>query len=1156
MIAPSIPYEHRGGLRSRGFLGLLATQLLGATNDNVLRWLVVPIGKELAGPGQEAMALSAGLACFVLPYLLLAGPAGYLADRFSKRNVIVTMKAAEVAIMLLGVAAILAGNIYVLFSAVALMGAHSALYAPAKFGCIPELVRPDRISAANGAMGVTTVAAIVLGTVAGNYLYDFTRPLGQHQWWYSAATLLALAALGCAASLLIPPLKAADPTRRFSPNIAGQVLGELKHLMHNRSLARVAVGIAFFWLLASLFQLNVDVYGTTTLGLPQREVGPLLGVLALGVGLGSVAAGLLSAGRVELGLVPLAATGVAASSMLLFTSGGSVAWTCTWLCTLGFSAGLFDVPMNSYLQHRSPSATRGSLLAATNFLTFSAMLLSAGLFSLVRMPLLPGGQPLLDARGVFLVAGVLTLPVALYALLLLPQATIRLVVWLASKTIYRVRVLGRENLPNEGGALLVANHLTWIDGVLLLLTSSRPIRMVVSAQYVRGWWVAWLARLMGAIPIEPGRKSVATALRSAKAALEAGELVCIFPEGRLSRTGQLLAFQPGFLSIVKSSGAPVLPVYLDGLWGSIFSFAEGKFFWKWPRRWPYPVWIHFGHPIAQPQSAHHVRSAVQSLGAKALGHRNMKGMILPRAMLRQCRRSLRTEKVTDTTGMSMTGGTLLMRMLIFRRLLLRNVLGADEKFVGLLVPPSAGAVLANAALTLCGRVPVNLNYTCSSAIINACIKQCGIKHVLTSRKVMQKLELKIDAELVYLEDFKDQVTLADKLAGLAGTYATPMWMLERQLGLHRLKQDDLVTVIFTSGSTGEPKGVMLSYENVGHNIEAIDQLVQLTERDVVAGILPFFHSFGYTTTLWTVLTMPPRGVYHVSPLDARIVCDMCSKQGATILIATPTFLRNYLRRCEGDDLKTLEVVIAGAEKLPGDLCDAFEQKFGVRPVEGYGATELSPLVSVNIPPSRSPDRTNKGIKEGTVGRPVPGVAVKIIHPETGKELGANEPGMLWVKGPNVMQGYLHMPDKTAEVVVDGWYKTGDIALVDDDGFIKITGRESRFSKIGGEMVPHVLLEEHLQQIVRSGDDELKVVVCAVPDARKGERLVVLHTHLDKTPEQICHELRDLGLPALWIPGADSFSLVESIPVLGTGKLDLKAVKEMALERFAARSAAS
>jgi acyl-[acyl-carrier-protein]-phospholipid O-acyltransferase/long-chain-fatty-acid--[acyl-carrier-protein] ligase len=524
-------------------------------------------------------------------------------------------------------------------------------------------------------------------------------------------------------------------------------------------------------------------------------------------------------------------------------------------------------------------------------------------------------------------------------------------------------------------------------------------------------------------------------------------------------------------------------------------------------------------------------------------------MILPQKFLRACRKHMRKAKVADSTGAELTGAGLLMRTFALRRLLRRHVFAPGEEFVGVLLPPSVGGVVANAALSLDRRVAVNLNYTVSSEVMNSCINQCGIRHVLTSRRMLEKFNFKIDAEYVPLEDFSGKVTALDKIVSASAAWLMPISILERRLGLTRVKPDDLLTVIFTSGSTGRPKGVMLSHENIGSNVEAIDAIIRLSEKDVLLGILPFFHSFGYTTTLWTVLTMPPKGIYHYTPLEAREVGKLCRRHGATIMIATPTFVRSYQRRCDADDLKTLEVVFVGAEKLSRELADEFEAKFKVRPMEGYGATELSPVVSGNIPPGRGRTSKLEGVKEGTVGRPLPGISAKVIDLDTGKYLGPNRTGMLLVTGPNVMKGYFGRPDLTAEVIRDGWYITGDVAEIDEDGFIKITGRVSRFSKIGGEMVPHIRVEEAINQLLHIDEEDLRAVVTSVPDAKRGERLVVLHTDLPLKPEEICRKLPETGLPALWIPSPEDFRRVEAIPVLGTGKLDLKRVKDLAAEIF-------
>lgn len=525
-------------------------------------------------------------------------------------------------------------------------------------------------------------------------------------------------------------------------------------------------------------------------------------------------------------------------------------------------------------------------------------------------------------------------------------------------------------------------------------------------------------------------------------------------------------------------------------------------------------------------------------------------MTPPRAMLRACRRLLWGWKVADSTGESLTGGELLLRALILHRLLRREILAPDERYVGVLLPPSNGAAIVNAALALDGRVAINLNYSATSDVVNACVRAAGIRHVLTSDRVLSKLNLKLEAPLVLLETLKPKVTLGDKIVGAALAYASPAWLTERLIGLHTSRPDDELTVIFTSGSTGEPKGVVLTNGNITSNVAGMTELVRLNSGDVLLGILPFFHSFGYTISLWGPLAIDLRAVYHYSPLDARQVGKLAKARGATILLATPTFLRSYIKRCEKEDFATLEVVVAGAEKLPVSLSDEFQNKFGVRPIEGYGATELSPLVSVNVPPERSAGSVADS-REGSVGKPIPGVNARIVDQETWLEKPVGEEGMLLISGPNLMKGYLNAPDKTSQVVREGWYVTGDIARLDADGFIYITGRESRFSKIGGEMVPHVRVEELIQNYLSGGtDSDPLAVVTAVPDERKGERLVVLHLPMEKTPADVCKSLALSGLPNLWIPSEDSFLLVNELPLLGSGKLDLKRLTKIALDRTA------
>ncbi|MFK7820156.1 MAG: AMP-binding protein, partial [Planctomycetaceae bacterium] len=525
-----------------------------------------------------------------------------------------------------------------------------------------------------------------------------------------------------------------------------------------------------------------------------------------------------------------------------------------------------------------------------------------------------------------------------------------------------------------------------------------------------------------------------------------------------------------------------------------------------------------------------------------------------RQFIRQCKVAGSRIKVADSAGTELSGTKLLTAALLFRKLVTSKV-GADEKMIGLLLPPSAGGAIANAAVTLLGRVAVNLNYTLSQDVVDFCIDECGIKHVLTSRRFQEKKPFAIKANYIYLEDLTEEAPTVSKALCAASARFEPISILERRLGLTNISPDELITVIFTSGSTGQPKGVMLSHNNVLSNLTAVDQLFNLTEKDALIGVLPFFHSFGFTITMWLPFCVEPSGIYHFNPLDGRTVGKLAEKYDGTILAATPTFLRTYTKRCTPEQFAKMSLVISGAEKLPAELANAFKDKFGVEVTEGYGTTELSPAAAFNVPASRLGPNAESATKAGTVGRVMPGATAKIVDADTGEDLGINDEGLLRIKGPNVMTGYLNLPEKTNEVIIDGWYDTGDMAMIDADGFISITGRMSRFSKIGGEMVPHIRIEEELARIVDEPDDEepnILIAVTAVPDPKKGEKLIVLHKPLKKPIDEALQELGECGLPNIWLPSADGFLEVEEIPLLGTGKLDLKGVKEKAMEHFGPR----
>jgi acyl-[acyl-carrier-protein]-phospholipid O-acyltransferase/long-chain-fatty-acid--[acyl-carrier-protein] ligase len=491
------------------------------------------------------------------------------------------------------------------------------------------------------------------------------------------------------------------------------------------------------------------------------------------------------------------------------------------------------------------------------------------------------------------------------------------------------------------------------------------------------------------------------------------------------------------------------------------------------------------------------------------------------------------------------GGALTKVVFLARRL---RAPWAGQEMVGILLPPSVAGALVNFAALLLGKVPVNLNYTLSAEPMASCVRQCNLQTILTSQAFLDRLKVKLPCRTLLLEEIAAQPRLAEKLLALALAWLAPVGALERAVGREQSGTlDELATVIFSSGSTGEPKGIMLTHYNLVSNAEGLGQLLDFGPQDRFLGILPFFHSFGFTATLAGPALLGIGVAFHPNPLDAKPIGELVRRYSLTYLMATPTFLQFYVRSCDPGDFGSLRFAMVSAEKLPDWLATAFEEKFGLRPVEGYGCTECAPVVTCGTRDFRATGLRQMGSRRGSIGRPLPGVSVRIVSPDTGSPMPLGEPGLLLVRGPNVMRGYLGQPEKTAEVLRDGWYVTGDIAKLDEDGFLQITDRLSRFSKLGGEMVPHGKVEEKLHEA--AGVQEITFAVTGLPDPKKGERLVVLHTLPDDRLQHVLKKLPQLGLPNLWLPRANQFFHVDELPRLASGKMDLRKIRELA-QRFA------
>jgi len=1124
----------------RGFWSLIATQFQGAFNENALKFLVIYLilALETDKAQRDRLELLVGI-LFAAPFILFSLTGGYLADRFSKRSVTIWTKVFEVGVMLLAVVALVGPNFTLALAAIFLVCTQGAVFGPSKYGLLPELLPQERLSWGNGVLELGTFLGIIAGSVSGSVLAG----LFAGREMYSGAILFGFTVVGLLASLAISQVPAADPSKPFYPTSLIDVWSPMKLIRSDRVLWLAVLGNTYFFFVAALLQFNIFLYGEDVLHLNSTYGGLLQAAVAIGIGVGSLSAGFLSGGKIEYGLIPLGALGMSALGLCLAIPSLSFASVLLLLSLLGFAGGFFIVPISALIQHIPEEEHKGGVLGAANWLSFVGVgVASAAYYVMSHWAHLSPG-------AIFFWSAIGTLAATAYILWLLPDSLLRLLLWVATHTLYRLDVTGREHVPAKGGALLAPNHVSMADAAFLIASLDRPVRFLMFKGSYEHPLVKPFAKMLRVIPIasDQGPREMIHALREATQALQKGELVCIFPEGQMTRIGQMLPFRRGMERIMKGVEAPIIPVNLDGVWGSIFSFAGGRFLWKLPRHLPYPVRISFGEPLPATATSLEARQAVQNLGAEAFARRKAGMRTLPHSFVHTARRHPFRFAMADGQTPRLKFFAVLARALFLARRLRHR--WRDQEMVGILLPPSIPGAVVNLAAMLTGKIPVNLNYTASNETLESCARQCNLKTVVSARAFLERVHIQPPTEVIFLEDLAKDPGLTERLSAAVVAAFAPVGALMKFAGAERpAGLDDLATIIFSSGSTGEPKGVMLTHYNVASNVEQLDQVFHLHSHDRIMGILPFFHSFGFTGTLCLPAVVGIGVVFHPNPLDARVIGGLINKHEVTILLATPTFLNAYTRRCTPEEFGSLRFVMAGAEKLPERISVAFEDHFGIRPLEGYGCTECSPVVTANTGDFRAASFRQVGAKRGSIGHPLPGITIKIVDPETQRTLGINEPGLLFVRGPNIMQGYLNRPEKTAEVLREGWYNTGDIAMVDEDGFLRVTDRLSRFSKIGGEMVPHIKIEEKLQEL--AGASEQSFVVTAVPDEKKGERLIVLHTLSGEQLEDCLARLAKCDLPALWRPRPDQFVRLESLPYLGTGKLDLRKARELALETSA------
>jgi acyl-[acyl-carrier-protein]-phospholipid O-acyltransferase/long-chain-fatty-acid--[acyl-carrier-protein] ligase len=700
----------------------------------------------------------------------------------------------------------------------------------------------------------------------------------------------------------------------------------------------------------------------------------------------------------------------------------------------------------------------------------------------------------------------------------------------------KAKTFGLENLP-EGGFLLLPSNLTGPDAVVLQEACPRPIRFIINESIYRIEWLNPFFRSRRALALPDVWAE--EAVQEAANRVRQGEVVCIFPEVEFSGPGAAIQLRKGFERIARLSDRPVVPVWLDRLSRSGLSSEGEKHLFERRNRFSAPGTIAFGKPISKDaMDIGLARERLLELGKLCFENRPGLDEHLGRAIVRGLRQNQFCEAAIDGINhRRIKGGRLLAVSIALSRRIKKS---CSARRIAVVLPPGIGAVVANAAITLADKTPVNLNFTAGRSALQSAIRQGEIVLAISAEPVMKRFqEIPWPEEVFRLEELVAGLKLEILLWRIAVLLA-PAWLISCLIGLPNKGGREEAVVLFTSGTTGEPKGVVLSHRNIISNVMQFRSVVHLDRTDTLMASLPFFHCFGCTVTLWHPLIKGVRIVTYPTPVDALKNAELVQKYQVTLLPTTPTFLRAYLQHCEPKQFASVRLLVTGAEKLPRELADSFKQKFGLPVLEGYGLTETAPVVSVDLPGAGqlSP-------RMGSVGRLLPGQVAQIRDPVSDEILSPHQLGMLWLQGPNVFERYLGEGERVREAFQDGWFRTGDLARFDEDGFLYIEGRLSRFSKIGGEMVPHETVETKILEALGFETGEQGIVtVVGVPDKSKGELLVLLTTR-NLSRNELRQRLLAAGLPVLWIPKA--VKRVTQIPILATGKVDLVKCRQLAMD---------
>ena len=1099
--------------------------------------------------GSELIFLTALVnALILLPFIFLFTPSGYISDRYPKTKVISYASAFAVFITIMITISYYMGWFWFAFGMTFVLAAQSAIYSPAKYGLIKELFGDEKLTEANAIVQAVTIVAILAGAVVYSIFFEKLLQDSSNTPSQILSIIAPVGFLLVGASLLEFLLAKSLAKKAKLPQNTQTTYTPLKKsfimMTSKKDIFLSIIALSIIW---GISQVVVAVFGEylkETLGITNTIIAQaLLSLSGVGIIFGSLVAGKVSKNYIELGTVPLGAIGVAITLFLLPNLTNTISLGID-LFVFGFFAGLFIVPLNALIQFATPKKHLGTILAGNNYMQniFMFVFLVATAFA--------SYLKLSSTLLLYIVATIAFLGMG-WTILKLPQTLVRYIVKSIVALRYKVSVYGLENIDvGDKGVLLLGNHISFLDWAILQIAYPTQIRFVIDRGYYDRWYFRGFLNFFKVIPISP--RGSKTALVEITKALKNGDTVALFPEGHLTRNGHLSEFRKGFeiaCEDLSEDDAVIVPFYLRGLWEGRYSHASQKLKQESNK----DISVTFGKPMSIHSKATQVKKAVFELSVISFENYIKTLPPLQKAWIKTAKKVGSSLAIADSTGLSLSGYKFATATIMIAQKLKPKL--QNQTNIGIVMPTGVGGSMVHLSVMSLAKVAVHLNYSASKQSLAYAVQNANLKTIITSKQFITKLKAKgFDiseilemVEVIYVEDIKKDISKLKSLLYFIMIRFLPTSLVS-VLFIKNSKVSDIATILFSSGSEGLPKGIELTHQNILGNIKQFKTVINPTKDDVILGTLPIFHSFGLTVTTLFPLIEGVKVACHVDPTDGYGIGKIALKHKATILCATATFFRLYTKNRKLHPLmfETLRYVVAGAEKLPNSIADDFKAKFSKQILEGYGTTETSPVVSCNIPDIMMSDdyRVQIGTKIGSIGMPIPGTAIRITDPQTFEELEVGEEGMILVGGVQVLNSYLNDPQKTDEVLkeIDGirWYVTGDKGKVDEDGFVTIVDRYSRFAKIGGEMVSLGLVESEILKIV---DENSHIAITAIPDEKKGEKLVLL-LEGEMQIEELKQRIKNLELNPLFLPS--KYIKVDTIPKLGSGKADFKGIKRVAM----------